>query len=676
MDVDVQRPRSAALDGIRGLAMVGFMAYHFGATVLTGAWTGVNVFFVLSGFLIVRLLERERMRTGRVDARAFYLRRARRLLPALLSLLAVVTIWAVFWADPARRRTLGGDVLASLGFVQNWRLIALEDRYFGNMLDPSPLRHVWTLAIEEQFYLLAPLLLGILALLLRSRPARAIALLALAGLSAWWTARLGLHDAADLGRLYYGTDTRVQALLVGAALGVLLAQRPSWLPRPQSPVLVGAGALALAGTAYAFVTVSPWSSVMYNSGGILGLALVQAVLIAAVADLGSAAASPNAVARVLGWAPFAYAGKRSYALYLWHWPVHLWLTPALIGSTRAAGALGMVVTFVIAHLSWRYLEEPVIRGGIRGLMPNAGNRLLAGAVPIAVLALVASVVLRSSPAPTTAATPAETPATTPATTAIQPASPTAAAVPELVVGQPQAVAGRPDRLAVLGDSVPMHLANAFPAATFPGVTVQSFASEGCDLLTEPASLGDGLLLANPDECVADKKEWSVAAERDGLRAVVLFIGPLTGAPHLVDGQQVWLEDAAYRERVEVAIGEVADRASSAGATLFVVNAPCREVPDDQIPDELRAAAASFPEVLDELRQPTRLNALVAEAVAEHEGVRLIDLHSALCPAGTPRTEVAGTPIWGDPLHFSPAIAPVLWSWLLGQVSAGWPEGAS
>ena len=403
MDVDVRRPRSAALDGLRGITMVGFMAYHFGATGLTGAWTGVNLFFVLSGFLIVRLLERERLATGHVDARAFYVRRARRLVPALVALLTVVTTWAVFWADPARRRGIGGDVLASLGFVQNWRLIALDDRSFGDALDPTPLRHVWTLAIEEQFYLLAPLLLGLLALTLRSRPARAGALVALAGLSAWWAAHLGLENAAGLSRVSYGTDTRVQAILVGAALGVLLARRPTWLPAPASPVLPAAGAVALVVTGAAFVVASPDSTTMYGLGGMLALALVQAVLVAAVADPGTrtrhgSSSRPNALARVLGWSPFAYAGRRSYGLYLWHWPIHLWLTPSLLGSTWAAGVAGMLVTFALAHLSWRYLEEPVLRAGIRGILPNARSRVTAAALPLVLLALVAAVVLRGSPA--------------------------------------------------------------------------------------------------------------------------------------------------------------------------------------------------------------------------------------------------------------------------------------
>jgi peptidoglycan/LPS O-acetylase OafA/YrhL len=400
MGVDARRPRSAALDGLRGVTVFAFLASAFAPTAVTGAWTGVNLFFVLSGFLVVRLLERERMRSGHVDVRAFYLRRARRLLPALVTLLSVVTVWAVFWADRARRRSLGEYVLASLGFVQNWRLIAL-DGSVGSAADPTPLGHVWAVAVAGQLSVLAPVVVGLLALLLGSRPARAAALLGLAVLSAWWTVHLAA-GGAPLSRVHHGTDACLQAFLVGAALGDLLARRPRWLPEP-NPRLAAAAGVALAISAAAFAALSP-SVAASRFGVTLGLAVVQAVLVAALADPGTPArhgleTRSDVLGRVLGWAPFAYAGRRAYGLYLWHWPVHLWLTPSLLGSRWAAGAAGVLVTFAVADLSWRFLEEPVIRGGIRAVLPNARSRLVASALPIAVLALVAVVVLRGAPVP-------------------------------------------------------------------------------------------------------------------------------------------------------------------------------------------------------------------------------------------------------------------------------------
>lgn len=191
---------NAPLDGMRGVLMVFFMLYHFGVGVFSGAWVSINTFFVLSGFLITRLLVEEHARTGRIRVWEFYKRRARRLLPALFLLLTTIAGYAAFVAPESARRVLGGDILATLGYVINWRLIARADEYFGTAGGPSPLRHAWTLSIEEQFYVLVPFLIGAVVLLARRRRSQAMIVLALAGIGALWGAHLGLHDVADHAR--------------------------------------------------------------------------------------------------------------------------------------------------------------------------------------------------------------------------------------------------------------------------------------------------------------------------------------------------------------------------------------------------------------------------------------------------------------------------------------------
>ena len=214
-----------SLDGIRALAVIAVMLFHAGNTYATAGFIGVDVFLVLSGFLITLLLLRELRSTGRVAFGAFWMRRARRLLPALILVLVAVAIFGAFVATDDEALGLRGDLLGSLFYVQNWRFVLSGASYFTQFGSPSPLRHMWSLAIEEQWYLVWPLMLfGIMALTRRNLRAVTAVILALAAGSALLMAAL-YHQGGDASRAYYGTDTRAQALLVGAALAVLFTMR-------------------------------------------------------------------------------------------------------------------------------------------------------------------------------------------------------------------------------------------------------------------------------------------------------------------------------------------------------------------------------------------------------------------------------------------------------------------
>ena len=376
------------LDGLRALAVLAVLLYHARPEWLPGGFLGVEVFFVISGFIITRALLREWQEAGRIDLRAFWLRRARRLLPALFLLLAgVMAYTAAFEADVVA--SLRADVLAALAYVTNWHLILGDQSYFASFEKPSLLLHLWSLAIEEQFYFVWPLLLAGLLPLLRKK---ATFLLIVAGILGSTAAMMMMYQpGSDTARLYYGTDTRAAALLCGAGLAFLYSngslgarQRSRWL-------MALLGLAALGGLAAAAYFMAEDASLLYQ-GGFLGVSLMTAVLI-------FVATQRNALSRLLDIAPLRWIGIRSYGLYLWHWPIFLTTWP----ETPALEILAAQVaaTFVIAALSYRFVETP-IRNGALGrvwsdvrawgrLRPGYRSGLVLGGN--AVLAVVATLVI-------------------------------------------------------------------------------------------------------------------------------------------------------------------------------------------------------------------------------------------------------------------------------------------
>ena len=211
-----------ALDGVRALAVTAVLVFHAGVAALPGGFLGVDAFFVLSGFLITSLLLGEYRRDGRIRLGGFWLRRARRLLPALLLLVAFVAIAFRGVLTTLDLRLLRDDALAALGYVANWRMIYRGDDYFTQTAAPSPLQHTWSLGIEEQFYVLWPLIV-VVVLWVGARSRRLLFWLCVAGAAASAVACAVLYDPFDVNRAYFGTDARAQALLIGCALAALLA---------------------------------------------------------------------------------------------------------------------------------------------------------------------------------------------------------------------------------------------------------------------------------------------------------------------------------------------------------------------------------------------------------------------------------------------------------------------
>jgi peptidoglycan/LPS O-acetylase OafA/YrhL len=349
-------PYMPGLDGLRAIAVLAVFVYHFqtGGGLLPGGFLGVDVFFVISGYLITSLLLSEYRKEGRVDLVRFWLRRARRLLPAVGVLIAVVMVAGAF-LDFGQISTLRGQALASMGYVTNWDLIFSHQSYFEEFARPSLFRHLWSLAVEEQFYLLWPLAFA--ACMTRFGHKRLV-IGVIAGAVASSLLMAILFDPGNPNRVFYGTDTRATPLLIGVALAFfwhperLKAKTGSLAPAALDAV----GAFALAMVVITFMTVHDYDLALYH-GGFLLLSVWTALLIAALAH---PAAS---IGRVVGNPGMRWLGLRSYSFYLWHWPVMQLTRPGidvpLHGPILFALQLGL--TLALADLSYRYVEQPFRR---------------------------------------------------------------------------------------------------------------------------------------------------------------------------------------------------------------------------------------------------------------------------------------------------------------------------
>jgi peptidoglycan/LPS O-acetylase OafA/YrhL len=350
---DHPRAHIAALDGLRGLAVIAVLLFHAGK--LQGGFLGVDLFFALSGFLITSLLLAEVDNTGRVRLVAFWGRRVRRLLPAVLLLLVAVTIITTLIASvPERAATLNDGPWAQ-AYVANWHAIAGHRDYWASFELPRMFGHLWSLAIEEQFYLVWPVIVGLIAW--RSRDVHRAIIVVCAGASLaslLWMIRL--FDPADPTRVYIGTDTRASSLLLGA----LFAAAPLRSAAVRFTARVGnafswtaAGIIGLIGLSW-FMVNGPSSTWLFH-GGLFAHSLLSALLVA------GCAARPDAVAsRWIGWAPLRVTGVLSYSLYLWHWPVYALLSPERTGmSGWSLIALRIAVSFCAAAISKVLVEDPV-----------------------------------------------------------------------------------------------------------------------------------------------------------------------------------------------------------------------------------------------------------------------------------------------------------------------------
>jgi peptidoglycan/LPS O-acetylase OafA/YrhL len=410
--VQTFRPRAAdggrlaylpGLDGLRAIAVLAVLVYHADNAWLPGGFLGVEVFFVVSGYLITLLLLGEYEQHGRIDLGQFWLRRARRLLPALFALLAASAVTAVvFLSDEVAG--LRGDLVAAFTYVTNWYLVVTDTSYFDELGRPPLLRHLWSLAVEEQFYLLWPLAVVGLVRVFGRRYDR-MALVLAGGVVLSTVAMIVGYDEADPSFVYYATHTRAGGLLLGAILA--LYWRPQRFARRATPVpalgVIGVVGLVLLGIVHDRWDERSW--VLYH-GGFVVVGVLTVVVIAASVHPGSF------LGPVLGNRVLRAVGVRSYGLYLWHWPVFALTRPGVdvFWPTWQVTLFRAAWTVLLTEVSFRYLETPVRQGAIghwldalRRRDPGARRPLAIGAVTAVALAVVGGAVVTASAAPDAAA---------------------------------------------------------------------------------------------------------------------------------------------------------------------------------------------------------------------------------------------------------------------------------
>ena len=372
----IEGSRVRALDGLRGVALLAVLGYHALPGTVRGGFLGVDVFFVLSGFLLTSLLLDEYQRTGGIDRRRYASRRVRRLVPAgFVVLFAIAVLGPLVASDAAAR--LRGDILWSAVGLTNWHLIAEGSSYFSRVGRPPLVRHFWSLAIEVQFYVVCPFLVGWLAA--RRRRVAIGAVAAGIGLSAF--AMWSMYRAPDPYRAYYGTDARVGALLAGVLLALLLQRGDArrffaWLAGPAAAIVV-----------VLFFVADDRSRLLYPEGFLLVQAATM-TLIAGAVGRGSAAS-------VLRSRPLRWLGERSYGIYLWHWPLVALLRPH-VDVPWPSVATAVVTTgaaLVLGALSFRFVEQPILRGPRRVRNPVVRRHRLVAAWSAAGLAVVLLAVL-------------------------------------------------------------------------------------------------------------------------------------------------------------------------------------------------------------------------------------------------------------------------------------------
>jgi peptidoglycan/LPS O-acetylase OafA/YrhL len=624
-----------ALDGIRGLGLFFVMASHSGfdganraGTWAQGGFFWVSTFFTLSGFLITSLLIQERATTGTVSLSAFWSRRFRRLMPGALVALAAIVVFGATIADALQLQRLRGDGLSALFYVANWRFIVDRASYGDLFASPSPVQHFWTLSIEEQFYVLFPLLLGVLILLL-GRSWRVIGLV-IGGITvlaiAWM---IYLHAAgARIDRLYFGTDTRLPELTVGVLLAIAVDR---WRPHERPAVqraLRWTGAIALVIIVYLTVSVERTSSWLY-SGGFAAYAVLSAVLVVSVVQPGGAARAALSVQ------PLRWVGQLSYSGYLFHWPLFLWLDGERLGlehNPYRLFAVRLVATLAVAAASHYLIEHPIRTG--RRLHGRSPWVLAPSAFAVVAVGFIA--VTHNPPAP-----------------AVDLGAPPDAEAGNLWRPMPVDDSGKP-RILVVGDSQAYVLGKAIERwADRTGEAVAwNVAIPGCGIVrggtTTLSEKFDG-------DCGDWAPRWSEQIRSYDPDVVVVHSGGWDWIPRTREewGGEKKYGDPTFDDYLVAEYAEAARVLAGGGARVVWLTSPCYETQD-------------FAE------DPSHLNTDLLPRVqaTSPESVTLIDFYGELCPGGKFTRSLFGfDDARPDGAHLSEPAADHVADWLGRQLLA-------
>lgn len=637
-----------ALDGIRALAVAAVLLFHGEIPGAQGGFLGVSVFFTLSGFLITTLLLVQWDERSSISLRNFWARRFRRLLPASWFTMALVLVMGLvgLW-DTEQLRSLRGDVPWSMAELVNWHFIASARTYGDSFTPPSPLEHFWSLAIEQQFYVLLPLLLvGMLGLARRrAGPSGSVRrtlvplCLALVVLAAASAVANGILAGRSIDRAYFGTDTRAAELLVGALLACLVARGRRSVARPVRALTLGLGAAGLA-TLVGLVATAQLSDMWLYPWGLLLTSVSTAAVVLAVLQEGTAT-------RVLSLSPLPELGRISYGVYLLHWPIFLWLTPARTGwSTWPLFALRVAVTLVASVAMFRLLERPIRTAAV---LPRPRQAL--GAVGIAAALLVTGtlVVTRDLPPPPDYLEPraaddltvGEVP-TTASTTTVAPSTSTTDGPASSLAPTTTAPPVRPQRVLFIGDSIAATLEDPLIAALNErGISAASAVGPGCGVVTGFPAREDGSVVSFTSAC----NDAVPLRQRDAVAAfgpdLVVALSSWESVDRVVDG--VWHPYGSPEAEATLMrlYDEMVDRTSVSGAAVAIATMPAYVTGEVRTPNDR------------EQGQLGTLNALLGDVVERSPArVTTIPFAEMICPSEPCPPVVSGVALRPrDGVHF-------------------------
>jgi len=623
----------AALDGLRAIAVAAVVVYHFAPSVLPAGFLGVDVFFVVSGFLIARLVTREIERSSTVSLANFWARRARRLLPALATVTVVVLVAAAISFSNAELHDVRAQALGTLFYCANWVMIFGKSNYFATLGRPSPFLHMWTLAVEEQFYLVLPLVLFAARRAVVRHPVR-VATIALVGAvaSTVWMGVL-VSPTGDPSRGYLGSDSHAMGLLVGVALGVLAGVGAPWeafgawlrsnaAARRAAPWLAAASLVAILVTMRA---TRDRTLALYR-GGFLVFAVLCAVVIAVVVTM------PDApIARFLRAPWLVSIGLRSYSLYLWHWPVRVFVTPSAGLDGFGLFAVRLAISVVLAEASFRLVERPFRVGKVAR---RAGSR--PAIAYFTALTLVAAVLV------TTVAAPKPLPPTSLA----QLKDPGVKIAPTTL------------RVDVFGDSTGLvfGLGGAFQAHALD-LSVGGDAELGCSIVGTD-HVTDGRVIKNPAYCVGWQARWQASMRKDPTARLAVMAGAWEALDQKDGTGMVRFGTSAWTDLITSTLRLALGVLTADGRTVYLFDVPCYGAGDANDP---------IPERSDP-RRIAALNEIFRNVARSTPKVRIVDWRTLVCPGGHRAEDVGGVHLWlADDQHLSYPGAVVVWKWWLPQL---------
>jgi peptidoglycan/LPS O-acetylase OafA/YrhL len=647
-----------ALDGVRAVGVLAVMAYHAGLSFIPGGFFSLDTFFVLSGFLITTLLITEHRTTGGIALRAFWARRARRLLPALFVVVLAVVLYGRFVAAPGSYPDMRLDAISSMFYFANWHFIASNQNYFIASGPVSPLLPTWSLAIEEQFYIVWPIVLLLIFGFRRQRKDRTRSLWLLLALSLTGAAASAVemavlfHPGSDATRLYFGTDTHGQSLLVGAALASAVAlwrqRHGEYVTSRKARRTLGVAALAGIGL-YAWA----WSHIQWNQD-VVFLGGFTVASVAAAVILADVVLDPKGVvSRALSIAPLRYLGTISYGLYLWHYPLDIAMSEARIGFGGIPLFLvRSATTIVVASVSFYALERPIRTGTFfRQLRARI-------ATPVAVAACLTAVLMITA-LPATAASVPDAPKPSPA--------PAYSAAAHRVAGTAVAKYSKdPVRVLMVGDSVALTLGEGLFYAEGPyHLNIYDEGIIGCGIATGQYYSDHDVVTVSGPPCTPDPSSYqcpvfagshSVPCQSwpDAWADWIKELHPnvvvlLAGRWEVVDrttasGQWTNILHPQFASYVKQQLELAVNIATSGGAKMVIETAPCYD--SGEQPD-----GAPWPE--DSSTRLFAYNDLVREVAAEYPAtVTVQDLDAVVCPGGKYTADLHGVPVrTADGVHF-------------------------